>query len=339
MKAPASQVRIRQLSLDPSPRARVTTRIIRWLCRKPPTDLSEQHDLVRLRKRIAVFDRLTGLFGLGRAAPVLWHRACVNSVRVRVVRSRQEHAATGSDTAPVLLYLHGGAFLVRALNRHMDLADRICRAAGLQEGILPIYRLAPEHPFPAAIDDCLAVYRGLLRHKQAHRIVLAGDSAGGGLVLKLLMRIRDLGLPMPACGVLLSPFTDLSCSGDSISANAPVDPMFGNIPSMHARFYLGALGARDPRCSPLFGDFAGLPPLLAQVGSTERLLDDSLRLAPRVRRAGGALEVEIWQDLPHVWHLMGMPESDAAISSVARFMREHLRRTRPAHAQEQRRAA
>src|SRR5689334_8006693 len=255
MRASTSQVRIERLDLEPSCRAQMTTRISRWLCRKPPVDLFEQHDLVRLRRMVALFDRATGLIGIGRDSMFRWHRASVGGVRVRTVRPRVVHPAPGAGSESVLLYLHGGAFLLRALNGHMNLADRICRATGIAEAVLPVYRLAPEHPFPAAIDDCIAVYEGLLRRVPAERIVVAGDSAGGGLVLKLLMRARDRGLPLPACGVLLSPFTDLSCSGRSIERNAPVDPMFGALPCMHAQYYLGKLGARDPPCSPLFGQF------------------------------------------------------------------------------------
>lgn len=316
----------------------MTTRVIRWLCRKPPADPSEWQGLVRLRRKVALFDRVSGLFGMARASTYRWHRACIERVRVRVVRPNAMHLPHASD-GPVLLYLHGGAFLLRALNGHMNLADRICRAAGLTEAILPIYRLAPEHPFPAAIDDCQAVYEGLLRHVPAERIVVAGDSAGGGLVLKLLMRARDRGLPMPSCAILLSAFTDLSCSGRSIETNAPVDPMFGTLPCMHARYYLGEIGARDARCSPLFGQFHDLPPLLAQVGSTERLLDDTLRLAPRVRRVNGRLVIEVWEEMPHVWHLMGLPESHAAIESIARFIQEQLKRPRLALPTTHRRAA
>lgn len=318
----------------------MTTRILRWLCRSPAAlEYSQAQGLVRLRRRIALFDRLLGALGVGRSETYCWQRSSIAGVRVRTVRPCRDPSSLSAE-APLLIYLHGGAFVLRTLNGHMNLAAGIARTAGLEQALLPVYRLAPEHPFPAAVEDCLSVYRELLQQGHAgHRIVLAGDSAGGGLVLKLLMRLRDARLPMPACGVLLSPFTDLSCSGGSIRSNAPCDPMFGRVSVMHAGFYLGGVDPTDPRCSPLFGSFAGLPPLLAQVGSTERLLDDSLRLAPRVRRAGGQILVEVWESLPHVWQAMGMPESAQAIASIGRFVRERLQEIQMQDGYVQRRAA
>lgn len=316
------RVGVRRIALHPSARALVTTRLIRWLCRAPPLDLLEPKGMIRLRRQIAIADRVGGMLGFAHHERFEWQRAIIRGVRTRVVR---EPNAQASPDGPVLLHLHGGGFLFRALNGHMNVAMDLARAAGVKHALLPIYRLAPEHPFPAAVDDCLAVYRSLLdRGVEARNIALAGDSAGGGLVLKLLMRLRDQGLPLPACGLLLSPFTDLSCSGGSMSENAEVDPMFGRLPCMEVRFYLGASDSRDPGCSPLFGDFHGLPPLLTQVGSTERLLDDSLRLAPKVERAGGELSVEVWEGMPHVWHVMGLPESRKAVEAAGRFVREHL---------------
>jgi epsilon-lactone hydrolase len=310
-----ASVGVRRIALHPSARALVTTRLIRWLCRAPPLDLFEPKGMIRLRRQIAIVDRLGGMLGFAHHERFEWQRAIIRGVRTRVMRVPDSEA---TPDGPVLLYLHGGGFLFRALNGHMNVAMGLARAAGVKHALLPIYRLAPEHPFPAAVDDCLAVYRSLLdRGVEARNIALAGDSAGGGLVLKLLMRLRDQGLPLPACGLLLSPFTDLSCSGGSMSENAEVDPMFGSLPC-------GASDARDPGCSPLFGDFHGLPPLLTQVGSTERLLDDSLRLAPKVERAGGELSVEVWEGMPHVWHVMGLPESRKAVEAAGRFVREHL---------------
>ncbi len=312
------RVRLDRVVAEPGARARLTNRVIRWLCRSADRHFSNDDALLRLRRRLALIDRAGGLLSLGRTERFDWRRGTINGIRARFVQPQD----ASKDAQSVLLYLHGGAFLLRTLNGHMNLAAGIARAAGLEQAVLPIYRLAPECPYPAAIDDCLAAYRGLLaRGLRPDQIVLAGDSAGGGLVLKLLMRLRDTGLQMPCCGVLLSPFTDMSCSGRSIHANASKDPMFGPLPAMHVRFYLGETDPRDPNCSPLFGDFAGLPPLIAQVGSTERLLDETVRLAPRVRRAGGVLEVEVWNEMPHVWQAMGLPESAQAIESLGRFIR------------------
>ena len=327
-RAPArGRVHIDRIVTPPSARALVTTRVIRWLCRSVERHFEDNRGMLRLRRQLELFDRARGLFGIGRSERFTWDRGALNGVRVRIVQPASSVAHR--DPPSTLLYLHGGAFLLRTLNAHMDLAAGIAREAGLDQAVLPIYRLAPECPYPAAIDDCLAAYVGLLnRGVRASRIALGGDSAGGGLVLKLLMRIRDHGLPMPSCGVLISPFTDMSCSGRSIDANAGVDPMFGRISTLHVRFYVGANDARDPMCSPLFGRFDGLPPLMAQVGSTERLLDDSLRLAPRIRRAGGELQVQVWNDMPHVWQAMALPESAQAIAALGRFIATHLRRAR-----------
>lgn len=316
----AAVVRIDRIVDAPSPRAQVTTRVIRWLCRSVGTHFEDSGAMLRLRRQLALFDRARGLLGVGRCERFTWDRAALNGVRVRIVSPAA--APRAGEPPSTLLYLHGGAFLLRTLNAHMDLAAGIAREAGLERAVLPIYRLAPECPYPAAIDDCLAAYVGLLNHGvPPSRIALGGDSAGGGLVLKLLMRLRDRGLPMPSCGVLISPFTDMSCSGRSIEAHAGIDPMFGQIDALHVRFYLGTTDPRDPLCSPLFGRFDGLPPLMAQVGSTERLLDDTLRLAPRVRRARGELVVQVWNEMPHVWQAMALPESARAIQELGRFIR------------------
>ncbi len=319
------RVRIDRVVAAPSARALVTTRVIRWLCRSVDRHFVDNGGMLRLRRQLELFDRVRGMFGIGRIEQFTWDRGAINGVRVRVVQP----ASTVRTAEPpsTLLYLHGGAFLLRTLNAHMDLAAGIARESGLDQAVLPIYRLAPECPYPAAIDDCMAAYVGLLnRGIPPGRIALGGDSAGGGLVLKLLMRLRERGLPMPCCGVLISPFTDMSCSGRSIDTNAGIDPMFGRIAALHVRFYLGSTDPRDPLCSPLFGRFEGLPPLMTQVGSTERLLDDSLRLAPRIRRAGGELYVQVWNHMPHVWQAMALPESAQAIGALGRFIRHHHRR-------------
>ena len=319
------RIRVDRIVSTPSARAQVTTRVIRWLCRSVERHFENNGGMLRLRRQLELVDRARGLLGLGRSERFTWDRGALNGVRVRIVQP----AGTRHSGAPpsTLLYLHGGAFLLRTLNAHMDLAAGIAREAGLEQAVLPIYRLAPECPYPAAIDDCMAAYVGLLnRGVPPSRIALGGDSAGGGLVLKLLMRLRERGLPLPCCGVLISPFTDMSCSGRSIVTNAGVDPMFGRISTLHVRFYLGANDPRDPLCSPLFGNFDGLPPLMVQVGSTERLLDDSLRLATRVRRAGGTLHLQVWNEMPHVWQAMALPESAQAIAALGQFIAQHHRR-------------
>ena len=195
----------------------------------------------------------------------------------------------------------------------------------------PDYRLAPEHPYPAAPDDCLAAYRGLLAEGiDPARLVLAGESAGGGLVLSLLVRLRDEGLPLPAAAAVYSPWSDLALTGGSLAANDPLDVMF------HARHapwlasqYVGDGDPRDPRISPVFADYAGLPPLLIQVGEHELLLDDARCVTARARGAGVRVAFSIWRDVPHGWQLFSLlPEAARAIEETTRFFRDAIREAR-----------
>jgi len=228
------------------------------------------------------------------------------------------------ETRPerVILYLHGGAFVLRFPDTHAGMVGTWCRRLGAR-ALMVDYRLAPEHPFPAGADDCLAAYRWLLAqgHDPRH-IVIAGDSAGGNLTLATLHRIKAAGEPMPACAVLLSPFVDFTLSGGSLVANERRDPMF-TLRAMASMRGLYAPPERflDPSVSPLFGDFAGLPPLLIQVGSTEMLLDDALRTGAKAHAAGVPVEVEIWDKLPHVFAVVhSLPQAAAATDSIVRFV-------------------
>ena len=223
----------------------------------------------------------------------------------------------------VVLYLHGGAFIAETPMFHGAMLGRICRESRCR-GLMPSYRLAPEHRYPAALDDCMAAYRWLLAQgHDAGRIVVAGDSAGGNLTLALLLRLRDEGLPLPAGAVALSPVTDLTFSGESIQRNDGVDDMFsadgmdGLVP-----VYLADPALRThPHVSPVFGDFAGLPPLLVIVGSTELLLDDSVRVAQRWPQA----TLLVWDGMPHVFVGFDfLPEAREATQRIGRFVRERL---------------
>lgn len=324
---PGPVAEVRHVGVQLSRRAGLTLRVLRLLFARPLADMADPQLLVRVRTRMAGFDRMVGALALPARRFFHWTRGTLGGVRIRDLRLR---GAVDADGDTVLFYLHGGGFFFRMLNLHMHAAARIARAAGIGRCVMPIYRLAPEHPFPAGVDDCVAAYTGLLHTGvPAHRIVLGGDSAGGGLVLKLLFRLRQAGIDPPAGAVLLSPVTDLSISGPSFHANRPHDPVFGKVPPTRADFYLGTRAATDPDCSPLFGDFANLPPLLVQAGSTERLLDDSVRLQDAVQRVGGHIEVEVWEQMPHVWHLMGLPESRQAIQRLGEFLRQALSARRP----------
>jgi acetyl esterase/lipase len=231
-----------------------------------------------------------------------------------------------------LLYLHGGAWCLHLPGIYRRLATALSQQTGLRV-LLPEYRLAPEHPFPAGIDDCFAVYRWLAeRYDAGRRLVLAGDSAGGNLSLVTLMRARDALLPLPDCAVLLSPATDLTVSGPSQRYNAKADPMFSPAAvDLLPDVYCPGQDRRNPRLSPLFGDWNGLPPLLFHAGSTEMLLDDSVRACDRAIQAGVEAEIEVWVELPHVFHVFNlMPESRAGVRAVADFIARHGERRREA---------
>jgi len=233
----------------------------------------------------------------------------------------------GVSTDAVLLYLHGGGYQVGSVRSHGELAARLARATGVRALIVG-YRLAPEDPFPAALDDALAAYRWLLEVEgvPAGSIVLAGDSAGGGLVAATLVAARDRGLPLPAAAALLSPWADLTGSGDSMVTNAGADPILSaGVLAEMARSYAGDTDLADPLVSPLFADLAGLPPLCVDVGTAELLADDGRRLAAAAGRAGVEVVLTEAEGLPHVWHVLAItPEARAATDRVGAFLAKHL---------------
>ena len=190
----------------------------------------------------------------------------------------------------------------------------------------PDYRLAPEHPFPAAIEDGVAAYRGLLaRGVPASHLVIGGDSAGGGLALAVLLSLRDAGDPLPAATMLFSPWTDLAATGDTIRTNTKRDAMFyGDGVAKGAEPYLGQADARNPLASPLYADLSGLPPMLIHAGNYEVLLDDSARLADRARAAGTTVTLKTWPVVPHVWQLFKMPETGQSMDTAAAFLKGKL---------------
>jgi phosphinothricin tripeptide acetyl hydrolase len=228
----------------------------------------------------------------------------------------------------VLLYLHGGGYVIGSPRSHRHLAEAIARAAGIS-CLLPDYRLAPEHPFPAAVDDALAAYRSLIEQRKIApaSIAIAGDSAGGGLTAVTLLSIRQAGLPMPGAAVCISPWTDLTCSAPSYQTKAATDPlvMQPGITVM-AKEYLGATDPRTPLASPVFADLRGLPPMLIQVGSEEVLLDDATRLAERARAAGVDATIEVWDSMIHVWHwfLPWLDEAQSAVDKIGAFVRGRI---------------
>jgi acetyl esterase/lipase len=234
-------------------------------------------------------------------------------------------SVAGASGDAVLLYLHGGGYCIGSINTHRGMAARLaqaCRARALNLD----YRLAPEHPHPAAVDDAVAAYRWLLdRGVAPAQIVLGGDSAGGGLVMATLLALRDAGHPLPVAGFCLSPWVDLECSGETMTTKADVDPMVGKdgLTEMAAA-YAGDHELRHPLVSPLHADLSGLPPLLIQVGTAETLLDDAVRLADRARNAGMDVRLEAWDDLVHVFQAFApmVPEAVEAIDGIGRFVRQ-----------------
>jgi monoterpene epsilon-lactone hydrolase len=233
----------------------------------------------------------------------------------------------------VILYLHGGAFMFRFPRTHARMAGDWCKALNAR-ALMVDYRLAPEHRWPAGIDDCHAAYRWLLASGiRADNIVVAGDSAGGNLSLALLHRIKAAGEPMPACVVLLSPFVDFTLSSPSLCSNELSDPIFTARGVIAVRSYYAAPEQfLEPALSPLFGDYQQFPPLLFQASDTEMLRDESLRAAARAHAAGVEVRVELWQgQLPHVFQAFAkLPQTRAAAERIIAFIRQHTRWDHPA---------
>jgi monoterpene epsilon-lactone hydrolase len=235
--------------------------------------------------------------------------------------------APGSDRARVLLFFHGGGYCSGSIASHRDMVTRVGRAGGVRTLALG-YRLAPEHPFPAALDDALAAYGFLLDQGIApDKIAIGGDSAGGGLTLATMIRLRDTGKPLPGCAWLVSPWVDLQMTGASLAEKADVDPLIQKPYLEELAFaYLADADPAGPLVSPLHADLAGLAPLLVQVGSAETLLDDALRIARRAGAADVPVDLEVWPHMIHAWHLWAAQLEDGrrAIASAGAFIRARL---------------
>jgi acetyl esterase/lipase len=226
-----------------------------------------------------------------------------------------------------ILYLHGGCYVVGWPGLYRDLTWRI--ATLCRSRVLCIdYRLAPEHPFPAALDDAVAAYRWLLgQGADPHRIALMGDSAGGGLVFATMLRLRDEGVDLPSAAVVVSPWTDLALTGESLRLNADIDALIPvELAPRVVDLCLAGADPRNPYASPLYGDPTGLPPTLILVGGDDILRDDAVRMAEKMRAAGCHVEIEVWPHMWHVWHMLMrvMPEAKAAIARIAKFMQDRL---------------
>ena len=263
-------------------------------------------------------------------------RAVFNAARVPKIRdvkfvSGQEGGINGEwaysqkRVSGTVLYLHGGGYFACSPKIYRPITGGFARH-GLNV-FAPQYRLAPENPFPAAIDDALATYRALLAAHNPRRLIIAGDSAGGGLTLALLLAAREAALPLPAGVILFSPWTDLAITGESIKTNAKRESLLvGARIQEAAALYLDGAAPETPLASPLYGDLSGLPPVLIQVSDREILLDDSVRVAAKIRAANGPVELQIWPNLPHVWQLaqIFLPEAKNALKQAAEFANQAL---------------
>lgn len=243
----------------------------------------------------------------------------INAVEILVRQARTDRH---------ILYFHGGGYAYGTAPLVRDFTWRLGAVAGA--GVLYFdYRLAPEHPFPAAVEDASKIYRWLASRINPARIAFVGESAGGGLALATLQKMRDEKFSLPAAVAAISPWTDLALTGKSLHANAKADPMMRveRLPAF-ANQYLAGADPRHPYASPLYGDMSGLPPVLIQVGSDEILRDDSLRMAEKLRAAGRDVEFEEWPRMPHAWHHYAriLPEGRQAIERIGEFVRSRLGR-------------
>ncbi len=234
---------------------------------------------------------------------------------------------TASDAdSGVVLYLHGGAYALGSIRTCREFVSRLARATKMRALALD-YRLAPEHPFPAALEDATSAYRWLLSQGiDPAQIIIAGDSAGGGLTLATLVALRDAGETLPAGAVCISPWTDLALTGASIRNKAKADPILGHASlEMYARYYVGERELTSPLISPLYADMKGLPPLLIQVGADEILLDDATRCTENARKASVDVTLEIWDEMFHVFQLVSfLPETKKAMERIAGFVAQNL---------------
>lgn len=303
---------------QPSPKISIRARIVRWITGAYfKTVDARKANVHSIRHRWHLLSRFLWIaFGVKSRSDY------VNELPALWLRPKRH------PDDKLLLYLHGGAYIMGSIRTHRQFVSYLARAAGVR-ALLPEYRLAPEHKFPAAVHDAVGIYRTLLADGFAARnIVIAGDSAGGGLTMAALLSLRDAGVPLPAAACLLSPWLDLAATGESMSTHADRDPWFKprDMPLV-ADYYCSKDQRRDPLVSPVYADLSGLPPLYIQVGADEILLSDSTRAADKVRASGGQVDIEIW---PGMWHVFQafvhlMPEARAATRKIGAYVRQALR--------------
>jgi len=299
-------------------------------------------------RRALLVRRTLGRLDLGEEATLAERREAMDRID-RLPRPRRvEYAETAIGGVPAIvatptrevperhiLYVHGGGYVVGSPRSHIAMAARLARRASATITVID-YRLAPEHPYPAVVEDCLAAYRAIVERIDPALVTIAGDSAGGGAALSTLVALRDAGDPLPGCAYLLSPWTDLTSSGESYRTKATVDPIIDvDRIEATARQYAGDTPLDHPGVSPLFADLGGLPPLLVQTGSDEVLLSDSIGLAERARTAGTDVQLDVRKGMWHVYQIFVpfMPEATEALIDAATFIRTQTPARIPATAE------
>ncbi len=276
--------------------------------------LQHCNDIYEMRAVISGIDRLSAFIrvpdGMTRKEET------IDGVRCEWIETQESNAMR------TLLFFHGGGFCFRSPGVHGAMLGRLSAISGVR-GLLPYYRLAPEHPFPAAIDDCFGVYAWLVEQGvEPSTIVLGGDSAGGNLVLSTLLKCQQEGVPLPAGGIMFSPASDLAMTGYSAFEQRNTDPFFDVASLLLMRnCYLDGHMPCDPLASPYYGHFVDLPPLMLHVGTEEMLRDDSIRLAEKLKRSGISIEFKVWEGMPHVFPIFHqLPEAQQALEICAEFI-------------------
>jgi len=273
--------------------------------------LPQQIDVINLRK---LLEKLAKLNKISKKFKIT--KTIVNHIP-------GEWISTADNTNTIIFYLHGGAYFLGSTYTYRHLLTNL--AYSTKAKIFAIdYRLAPEHPFPAALEDALTAYKWLIEHFPTHQIIIAGDSAGGGLAISTLLCLRDQPLPLPQAAILLSPWLDLTLTGDSINKNAASDYFISpTLAAQAAKLYLNSTAATHPLVSPLYADLQQLPPIYIQVGSAEMLLTDAMQFTEKAKRSGVNVTLDIWPEMIHGWHFFSsfVPESRDAIASINTFIK------------------
>lgn len=305
-------------------RSWLLTRVLRWRLKSRLT--GDTFDPIRFRRWL---DREMGRKRTAKGVRIDTVTVAAGLGGARLEVPAEWHVPEEALDSSVILYLHGGGYLFGSPLSYRSFTTQLARHAGMRV-LAPDYRLAPESPFPAAVDDALAAWRWLLETEglAADRVVLAGDSAGGGLAMALVHALKAEGMPLPAALIAMSPYTDLAATGRSLEENSQRCAMFtGESIRRAAGLYLAGAEAELPLASPLYGEFDGFPPLFILLSQTEVLRDDGLRVAEKADRAGVEVQLQVWRDQPHVWPIFHplMPESSQSIRDMADFARQHSR--------------